>query len=578
MAATLRMARDWLHDEAAVLTAEVRTARAGDRGLQVAAMAAGFVALAYGFADVWTVLGGRFSQPASIVILLLAALGGIALASLFGRVSLLRATILLLGVYVAAALAGQALVDVSYDGQDYHFTAMWAFVNGWNPYHGSFSDFVAPGSDEEMWAWHFPKAHWIFGALQVAAGLTYESAKTETVLLAVATFGAIQGAARRLGASLPASVAAAALAALNPIVLQELFSRMNDGMMAGFVALFLVFGVLAVVSGERRAMLVALAVLAVALNTKQSAILILGMLCAWLCLLTLLRSGWRPAVGRGALLLAAAIVALFVIGADPYLRNTIKNGNPVYPMRGAPQIVIDDEFRPPALLHHSDPVRLAMSLAGETSYTGPVYKPPFAIRAGELRLAGDPEVFLGGFGPLFSGALLLGLACALYVAAKRPPLAGTPAIVALSGLAILLSSFAMPESWAVRYVPQLWLAPLLFAGAAATWPRGRWLAALCGLAMLADAGVVAASVAVRQGGASVRIADQLRRLAGSGGILSADVGASPARLALFQQRGVAVRLRAGPNPRCRDLEPLPLAYEYEDDKSRSATICRLAAR
>ena len=574
----IAQARNWLRGETRALLAEAGSVHPGDAGLQVAAMVAAFVALAYGFADVCLVFGWHLSRPASTAILLLAAGGAIGIGRMYGRATLLRSTILLLAIYALAALAGQRLIDISYDGQDYHFTAMWAFVNGWNPYHGSFSDYVAPGSDEEMWAWHFPKAHWILGALQASAGLTYEAAKTETVLLAVATFGAVQGAARRLAAPLWASAAAAALATLNPIVSQELFSRMNDGVMAGFVALFLVFGVLAVVTGERRAMLVALAVLAVALNTKQSAILILGILCAWLCLLTLIRSGWRPALGRGALLLGTAIVALFVIGADPYLRNTIKNGNPVYPMRGAPDIVIDDEFRPPALLHHSDPVRLAMSLAGETSYVGPVYKPPFAIRPGEVVLAGDPEVFLGGFGPLFSGVLLLGAACGAYVTIKRPALRSTAATVALSGVAILLSSFAMPESWAVRYVPQLWLAPLLFAGAAAVWRGGRWLAAPCALAMLANAAVVAGSVAVRQGGASGRIAAQLSRLSLPGAPLSADVGASPARLALLRQRGLAVTLREGASPRCRDLEPLPSAHDYEDNHARPATICRLAAR
>lgn len=569
---------DWLRCEARNLLAEPHVARPGDGALQVAAIVAGFVALAFGFADVWLVLGGGLSQPASTLILLLAAGGAVGLGGLYGQATLLRSAILLLASYVAAALAGQRLIDISYDGQDYHFTAMWAFVNGWNPYHGHFSDFVAPGSDEEMWAWHFPKAHWIFGALQVSAGLSYEAAKTETVLLAVATFGAAQGAARRLGAPAWAGAAAGALATLNPIVLQELFSRMNDGVMAGFAALFLVFGVLAVVTRERRAMLVALAVMAVALNTKQSAILILGVICAWLCVLTLVRGGWRPAFGRGVLLLATAVVALFVIGADPYLRNTIKNGNPVYPMRGAPNIVIDDEFRPRALLHHSDPVRLAMSLAGETSYSGPNYKPPFAVRPGEFALAGDAEVFLGGFGPLFSGVLLLGFACAVYVAARRPPLRSTAATVALSGMAILLSSFVMPESWAVRYVPQLWFAPLLFAAAAATWRGGRWLAAACALAMLANAGIVAGSVAIRQGGASAQIASQLARLGVPGAPLSADVGASPARLALLRQHGLAVRLRQGPDPLCRDLEALPKAYDYQDDGSRPATICRLTAR
>lgn len=562
------------------LAAESRTPLPGDAGLQVAAIVVTFVAAAYGLGDLWFVLGSILSQVVSIVILVLAAVAALMVGALWGRATLARAGIAVAALYVATALAASRLVDVTYDGQDYHFTAMWALVNGWNPYHNHFSDFVAPGSSEEMWAWHFPKAHWLFGALQTSAGLSYEAAKTETMLLATATAGAAFGTARRFGMAVGRGAILAVLAALNPIAIQESFSRMNDGTMAGLIVCFIGFGSLWTIRGERRAMVVALIVLGVALNTKQSAIVILGFCCGLFCVVVLVRRGWRAAAGTGGVLLATALTALFVVGADPYLRNWLVKGNPVYPMRGAPGIVIDDEFRPPKLARHSDPVRLAMSLAGRTAYAGPDYKLPFAVDTAELAQAGDAEVFLAGFGPWFSGVLATAAIAVLALVRCRPPTTSVASGLTATALVVALSSFAMPESWAVRYVPHLWLMPLLLAAAVdLAVPRmGRVLFVAACVAMLGDAAMVAGSLAVRQGAASAAIAGQTARWRALGGPVSVDVGASPARLALLEDAGLRVMLRNGYDPRCRNTEAMPNAYDYGDDPRRPATICRLAAR
>ena len=551
----------------------------GDGGLRIAAMVIVFVLISFGLALVWLVLGHSLGRDSSRAALLVGAAAAVAAGGAFGRKGLASTVALLALAYAVTAFVANWIVDISYDGQDYHYTAIWALTHGWSPFYESFDRFVAPGADNEIWATYFPKAHWLFNALQVSAGLSYEAAKTEPMLLAIASGGAVYGVVRRLGGAAGWAGFAAVVATLNPIVLQELFARMNDAIAAGLYVVFLAFGTLVAVKADRRGLVVCLAALVLALNTKQSAILILAVLSAWLVVLAWLQKGTRRAILLGGNIFAAALIGLFLVGADPYLRNLVRHGNPVYPLRGAPDIVIDDEFRPPALGDHSDPMRLAMSLAGRTSYEGPDYKLPFSVSREEFQLAGDPEVFLAGFGPWFSGVLLLACAAVASAGLARPGWRSPAAILGLSGMAIAISAFIMPENWAVRYVPQLWLVPLLFAAAAFAAPAGpvsRALAALTLAAMIGNVALVGGSVALRQGGGSVAIARQVARLRQQPAAFSADVGASPARLGLLEDHGLAVSVRTGEDPRCSArAEPLPHAYAYEDNGGRPATVCLL---
>jgi len=569
----------WLASGWLGFTKEITGAAPGDPWLQFASIVVGFIGGAYFLADIFFVLRGVLSPGASIVILLLAATVGGALGATFCLRALGRNLALFVLLFIIGACAAHWIVDVTYDGQDYQYSSIWALVNGWNPYHnrglGHFGDFVAPGSDEQPWAFHFPKAHWIFASLQVSAGLSYEAAKTEPLLLLAASFAGAMGAARRFGVEGWQAYAIALPAALNPLLITELFSRMNDGVMAGIYTLFVGFGLIAAIRGERRAWIVLLVLMATALNTKQSALVILPVLCAWLCLLSLIHRGWRVAAARGALLAASGLASLFIVGADPYLRNQCVYGNIVYPMRGS-TMVIDDEFRPPELFPHSEPVRLAMSILSETNYNDYRLKLPLTVTPEEFDLAGDPEVHLAGLGPWFSAVFLLGLVASIFAALQRLPLRSTASALLITGGFVAFSAFVMPESWAVRYVPQLWLVPVLFAAAAAVTPRLALLAWLCGIAIIGNLGILAVSTVKRQGGASIAIATQIARFR-DGKSVGMDPGASPARMALLEQHGLRVTLFEDKHPHCTNVERMPLAYDYLDDGTRPAIICTLTS-
>jgi hypothetical protein len=91
------------------------------------------------------------------------------------------------------------------------------------------------------------------------------------------------------------------------------------------------------------------------------------------------------------------------------------------------------------------------------------------------------DVRIGGFGPLFGGIVLLMLA-ALIIGGRGPTWEGGVLIFLL-----FICTVINPEMWWARYVPGLWLVPVLIA--LCNKPNGRrtvWLQALLGIALAAN--------------------------------------------------------------------------------------------
>jgi hypothetical protein len=142
-------------------------------------------------------------------------------------------------------------------------------------------------------------------------------------------------------------------------------------------------------------------------------------------------------------------------------------------------------------------------------------KLPFTVSRTELQQFASPDVRFGGFGPLFSGALLLALATLALLPWPRRRLRVCVGLLVLAG-SILVSVLAFSEAWWARLAPQLGLLPALIALAGMLALRPRWqgwvpralLVTLClnsGLVLGAHA-----VLAVRQSAAAQRQLDMLR--------------------------------------------------------------------
>lgn len=132
--------------------------------------------------------------------------------------------------------------DASFDGQAYHQEAVLQMLDGWNPIRdpgGAYesSNLYAPYSNE-LWIEHYPKGAWLESAAIVAATGRIESGKAPNLILLIASFMVVFAA---MLLTLPSrrwlALLFAAVLALNPVAVTQLFTFYIDGQMGSLVLL-----------------------------------------------------------------------------------------------------------------------------------------------------------------------------------------------------------------------------------------------------------------------------------------------------------------------------------------------------
>ncbi len=407
--------------------------------------AAGVVALA---------VGAHLSAWLALPALIAGAVAGAAVPGAWRVRGIARTLLLALALLglAAAALAGASRFhDVSWDGQVYHQPAVLALAGGWNPLW----DGPLPLDDrpDNLWINHYPKAAWVMQAILFQATGSLEATKGIQLLVLLAAALVVFAA---LGQSRRAALAAAVVAA-NPVALVQAFSFYVDGMSASLMTAFIAASWLWLRRPGLAPALAAAGSLVLLVNLKFTGLVYGGVLVAGLAL-----GAWRwwPGRWRGfAALGGTALVAgALGLGFDPYVTNTLSRGHPFHPVAGPGAVDFLRIQLAPGFHDHSRPVRLAVGLLARASNDNhaPVVKPPFTIDRRELAALPEADLRLGGFGPLFSGVLLVGL---MVMLARRTLGLPLPEVLPAGAALLLATAFCNPALWWARYVPQLWLLP-----------------------------------------------------------------------------------------------------------------------
>lgn len=462
-----------------------------------------FPVLAFILTTLWFTVGGTISSAAAWIILGASLGGGLYLPRLFGPVSWRFAPVVSVGLILAALLMTGLLHDTSIDGQHYHFQAIYALAEGWNPIHGKAEPAVI-GDPITLWAIHYPRGGWDFAALLMAAGFPLAMGKVLNLMALLAGTAILAGALYRFGFSWLFAALLTAVAVLNPIVLSQLFTAMNDGLVGLCILIFTAGLVMWARDKDKLALAAALAAMILALNLKFSAIPMFVILCAFACAGIFFTRGLRPAIGAAIPLLASAVMAIVVLGWSPYMQNLLGHGHVFHPIMGpnAVDIMSGDvpalNNTPEVLEGMSATERFFYSLFSET-HSGyaetPHLKLPFTLSPQELRAAGGVDVRLSGFGPLFSGIFLLAIASTAALIA-RPRWRSSPALwLLLISTGMMFSVIVMPQNWWARYVPQFWFVPVGIAAAAlaADSRLSQLLGGLIAAVMLFNAMIVGAA-------------------------------------------------------------------------------------
>jgi hypothetical protein len=453
-----------------------------------------------------SLLAGHIGVPAIAPVCLgLALLSGNWLSRRMGLAGRMRLWPVLVAVGVLAiSLATSAwYFDLSWDGQWYHQTAIYAIARDWNPLTDPMREFL---QHLQLWVRHYAKGPWYVAAAIYQTTGNIELGKCTAPIAGAAMGLAVFAAGLDWGLKRWKAGLVALVVAMNPVVMSELTTYLVDGIMIGY----LVVAVAAVFSGFKRPQLAVILVgmlgTIASINAKFTGLVFLCFVFAagWLWCAVLHREWLLRYTGCTALSLLLGTV---VFGYNPYVTNTIHRQQPFYPVLGSrafPSLTeqgregIELYETPKNLRGHSRFYRLAYATFGRPGNQPYRREPnaqlmwPFAARPADLFYYKYHEARVAGFGPFFSGAILIamGLWILLLFQRSKARWAATLAVIT-----IVLSLSISLHLWWPRYGPQLWLLPIVPAAFVIWQARSRMaLGVSWGLLslLLVNAGIVAA--------------------------------------------------------------------------------------
>lgn len=367
-------------------------------------------------------------------------------------------------------------VDASFDGNWYHKEAVGLMKEGWNPVYEK------SGAFTYLYVDVYPKAAWIFAANVYSLTGNIESGKAYNLLLVIAVLLFAYGyLALRLNRN-KALLLSGALA-LGTVMISQLQTYYVDGALGSIliiltIALNMLFD--KVYKGPRRLLYAVIFVSIVLVgNLKFTGVFYAGIIIFVYWLYAVFMKDWLTWRRLTIVGLAGLVVAIAIVGAPTYIKNTITYGHPLHPIMGSKTIDIMTTNQPVTYGDKAGIYKFLESTFGESmnianekvgEFEDSPSKVPFTIKPRELETfsKGLPDVRQAGHGVWFGGVLILSVIAAgvlgLY-AVKRKVSWKKGALIILPIIPVAITVLALQESWWARYVPQMIIIPVVLSAA-----------------------------------------------------------------------------------------------------------------
>lgn len=350
----------------------------------------------------------------------------------------------ILGVFsiILVTVAMGKLYNDEWDGNSYHKLAVGMMKNGWNPMYESVEDagirYFGVGPDQidtkAIFLDHYAKASWQWGAAVYALTQNIECGKGYSVLAAIALFGVLFTYMYMRNCNIRSTFVFCIIAVSNPVFISQMTTYYLDGYLATLLFMLIV-GLTMLIdkyddSFNKYAWTIIFPSMTLLGNVKFNGLLYGGCFCVIFYIFSCIQESvvkkneyprkiisdivFNPRIVRFIIL---AINTICVAGNVTYLKNLIDHGTPGYPLMGANMDVLTgqgpDDFRGRSTLY-----KIFYSLFGRgdgiwTDEEGikhlPQLKVPFTFTINEIKWYRYADLRSGGFGPLFSGILIISL-------------------------------------------------------------------------------------------------------------------------------------------------------------------------
>lgn len=374
-------------------------------------------------------------------------------------------------VLTASAVGISAVFyDLSWDGQWYHQPAIYHLFEGWNPLTVPLGEFPEHNA---QWIRHYAKGPWYGAVAMKAMTGCHEAGKFATWVALAAVWLSVTAAALDMGLRRGRAFALGIVAALNPVAVSEVLSFLVDGLMVCYLTCYTAALLTWIRRGRNPLVLcVVMAAGICSINSKFTGLIFLCFIAAGAGCYGLIKARRRlgPLIGCHLAVLALGVA---VWGYNPYITNTIHRGQPFYPMLGShdyPSLAaqgndpLEQYETPPNMRGQPRLLRLAYAVFGRPSFAPynnqreAEFMLPFAAHPRDLDVYRFHDTRIAGFGPWFSGILVLSLLLAGWVLVTVP----SGRIFLVIGYLVVVASLLLSKHlWWARFGPQLWWLPLL---------------------------------------------------------------------------------------------------------------------
>jgi hypothetical protein len=365
------------------------------------------------------------------------------------------------------AVINRNIYDTSWDGQEYHAEAILQLMNGWNP----FKDAVPQGVASPVKLRFYAKGSWIAAAaLNTFIGSLEAGKALHLTFMLVSWLFSFAAVSTLAGLAWRYKLMVSLVLAISPVSICQMFTYYVDGQLSSLLISAVGLLILLDRRPDRVLMATLMLVVILTINVKLNGAVYIGIITIgyWAWYVLLKRERWRE---FGAWLLAGGVVGGAFIGFNPYLNEFFSR---LYTNRSAVSVpAYLSVFRtsvpdaPPNFFGKGRFEQLLISLSSksEVLFWSPVrpsrLKLPFTVSEDEIQVFWAPDVRTGGFGPLFSGALILSfLVLVTYIWKYRHAFKDSIVLLVLVALTIL-SATPNPMMWWARFAPQFWMVPAL---------------------------------------------------------------------------------------------------------------------
>lgn len=375
--------------------------------------------------------------------------------------SILNMIVCLMIIFGAIKLS-EHYYDFSYDGQAYQQEALIQLNNGWNPVYET----VNTGNTKDLWINHYAKAIWYMGSTIYEFTGNIESAKAFNFIILISTlFLLIEFINRFLNSWIKTLIISFVLV-FSPVVINQIFTNYNDFFIILMILNILVGYLAYFEQHNKKALLTIFTSLLILINIKFTAlgyaVVLTGipiLIIIYKVYILKQKIQYKKLV---LVIIASFVIGLGIVGNATYVKNTLSNGHPFYPLAGDGKVDIITNNTPAGVAELNRLEKFYISIFSKTTNSfveEPKTKFPLSVSKEEISHSKATDTRIGGFGPLFGFILILTLILVVYHFNKIRR-SEIPFLLIVFGV-IIISIFINPETWWARYIPQAWILPIL---------------------------------------------------------------------------------------------------------------------